>query len=257
MNLHCETFGNFHKPACVFLHGFLGCFQDFNETIRLLKDAFFCIAIDLPGHGKSSDITIKTAYEIYPLIMKTLEPFSLTKASFIGYSMGARIGFYFIEKQCPLFDKFTLISGAIDTRDKLNRIKSDLYWANILEKEPFDYFLDLWYKQPLFDSLHHNPLLYQTIKARRKNGNRKALKQMLLTMSPVVFQPIKPSSQAFTSPLLYIYGNKDEKYKLIAERIKSLFTRSTIKEVLNCGHAPHIEQPNELSKLIYEYEVPL
>ena len=45
--------GKKENPTLVFLHGFLGNVDDWTETISYLKENYYCICVDLPGHGHS------------------------------------------------------------------------------------------------------------------------------------------------------------------------------------------------------------
>ena len=45
--------GNSNKPLILFLHGFMGNSHEFDEIVNLLADDFYCLSIDLPGHGKT------------------------------------------------------------------------------------------------------------------------------------------------------------------------------------------------------------
>jgi 2-succinyl-6-hydroxy-2,4-cyclohexadiene-1-carboxylate synthase len=49
---HYYFIGNPDKEVILFLHGFMGYCHEFDETIKLLSDDFYCLTIDLPGHGK-------------------------------------------------------------------------------------------------------------------------------------------------------------------------------------------------------------
>ena len=41
------------KPVCIFLHGFMGDKEDWLPIMRALALTHHCIALDLPGHGKT------------------------------------------------------------------------------------------------------------------------------------------------------------------------------------------------------------
>jgi len=50
---HYLTAGNPDESIVVFLHGFMGSSNDWKQVISFLKKDFYCIALDLPGHGKT------------------------------------------------------------------------------------------------------------------------------------------------------------------------------------------------------------
>ncbi len=45
--------GGTGEPALLFLHGYGGSIVEWDHHIQDLKQDFNCIALDLPGHGKS------------------------------------------------------------------------------------------------------------------------------------------------------------------------------------------------------------
>ncbi|RUS99491.1 hypothetical protein DSM107003_00750 [Trichormus variabilis SAG 1403-4b] len=44
---------NSQKPLIIFLHGFMGNLDEFDEAIKLLGEDFSYLTLDLPGHGKT------------------------------------------------------------------------------------------------------------------------------------------------------------------------------------------------------------
>src|SRR5215203_1872242 len=52
-SLNHEVSGDGLYPTILFLHGFMGSSADWRGAIAALGDRYFCIAVDLPGHGAS------------------------------------------------------------------------------------------------------------------------------------------------------------------------------------------------------------
>ena len=96
MQLSYEYSGDRSGAPVIFLHGFMGCGDEWNEIVERLPE-LFCILPDLPGHGRSvGDLTVddcsfeSTARSLIDL-MDALE---LDTACLVGYSMGGRIALY-------------------------------------------------------------------------------------------------------------------------------------------------------------------
>ena len=49
-----KQFGDPKNPTLLFTHGFMGDADDWDLIISKLTNQYFCISIDLPGHGQSS-----------------------------------------------------------------------------------------------------------------------------------------------------------------------------------------------------------
>ena len=84
--------GDRRRPAILFLHGFMGSGADWAETISALEERFYCVAPDLPGHGRSlglppEDYTIEGATRT---LLDLLDGLEISRAALVGYSMGGR-----------------------------------------------------------------------------------------------------------------------------------------------------------------------
>ena len=88
--------GNPDKPPILFLHGFMGNIDEFDEAIKLLSDDFCYLKVDLPGHGKTQvlggDGYYMMANTAHALI-NLLDELKIAKCFLIGYSMGGRLAF--------------------------------------------------------------------------------------------------------------------------------------------------------------------
>ncbi len=159
----------------IFLHGFLGCPEDWEEVIRYFSDCD-CKALPYPFKIPSDAIVI-------------------------GYSMGGRIA---LRSSCPKI----LISthpGLQTYEEKAHRLKSDQQWREKLRHESIEEFLRSWYAQPLFASLRSHPE-FPKILLRRLNQDPAALAKMLARESL--------SHQTLTLPhdAFFIHGQLDDKY---------------------------------------------
>jgi isochorismate synthase/2-succinyl-5-enolpyruvyl-6-hydroxy-3-cyclohexene-1-carboxylate synthase/2-succinyl-6-hydroxy-2,4-cyclohexadiene-1-carboxylate synthase/O-succinylbenzoate synthase len=89
------------SPTLLFLHGLLGTGHEWLPVIRPLSSSFRCIAVDLPGHGTTSqeyqrsNTANKVSMELVCNALVTLlEKLGIKQFVPVGYSMGARIALY-------------------------------------------------------------------------------------------------------------------------------------------------------------------
>src|SRR5213078_3002799 len=91
---HYSLIGNLDKPLVIFLHGFMGNIDEFDEAIKLLFDEFSYLTLDLPGHGKTKVLGGNEYYTMantaYALI-NLLDELKIAKCFLVGYSMGGRL----------------------------------------------------------------------------------------------------------------------------------------------------------------------
>lgn len=226
--LRSSAIGKSSLPRLVFLHGFLGCKEDWIEVAQELQD-FCCHLIDLPGHGDSP--LTEDVLESIRKILNVLKPRCL-----IGYSMGGRLALQ------TSFSPSIIISahlGLKSASEREERWKKDLEWIEMLETKPLDIFLEAWYGQPLFDSLRSSKN-FASVLRRRLKQNPQHLIAMLKKCSLAHQKVQKPSAETF-----FLYGEKDLKY---AEHYRTLRSFAVKKS----GHAAHLENPKECARFIYE-----
>ncbi len=226
--------GNPTHPPLIFLHGFLGCKEDWQEWFSLFDRDYFCVAIDLPGHGDSPYVDT-----IVETLRSFIQKHFSQKPLCIAYSMGGRIAL-------QLQDIFSCIAalsthpGLQTEEERAERLKGDKAWAEKLQTLPFSLFLREWYKQPLFHTLRGH--LLERIFKRRTENDPIALSKTLLQLSLAT----QPSYIPGKTPLCFFYGKEDCKYeKLYA----NLLPRCAIS---HAGHALHLENPTECAQQIKE-----
>lgn len=257
MLLFSSTFGqnnakNCNRPSVVFLHGFLGCTQDWSAVVHQVSQTHQCIAIDLPGHGYSSAIRAINFDHIQTLIAQTLMHRGITEAVFVGYSLGARILMNIVTHpnvswQCDF--RGVMLEGGhfgLDKDQRESRYRSDQLWAVQFREEPIEQVLQSWYQQAVFSSLSGHQR--QTLIDQRKHNHGERVADMLESTSLAKQQNLLPQLQQSSISLHYVCGDKDIKFQQLA--LKSQLELSIIEDA---GHNAHIEQPELFSRQLLHY----
>ena len=93
--------GNAKYPTILFLHGFMGDCFEFKQVIAGLSRQFYCVAIDLLGHGQTEIIDrlddqdyYYTIQSIANFVIKFLDLLHVEQCCLVGYSMGGRLALY-------------------------------------------------------------------------------------------------------------------------------------------------------------------
>lgn len=92
-NLKYYSVGSSENPPIIFIHGYTSSHHVWRQTIPVLKDKFYCIAIDLMGHG-ASDILPNGDYSIEAQgkrVLALADELGFEKFTLIGHSMGGQI----------------------------------------------------------------------------------------------------------------------------------------------------------------------
>lgn len=161
----------------------------------------------------------------------------------IGYSMGGRIA------MTNLTTPTVLIAShpGLETESQIaERIAFEEKWISILENETLELFLIKWYASPLFSGL-------KTIPKERFQLTKEEIKSTFLKFSLAKQPPFWNTLSELTLPLLYIVGEKDDKYREIGERLKRSNSRIQTAVVSDASHAVHLEKPKEVAELIEKF----
>lgn len=246
------------QPIPVFLHGFLGSTLDWQECLSYLKIPQ-SIQVDLPCHGMSKYCEVidfdEACQQLQLTVLAQLKKRNLALNSplvLVGYSLGARIGMYAIAKKAlpELNVKAAIFEGGSfgfqNEEDRLLRWEGDKHWSKRFATEAIDEVLYDWYQQGVFSSLTEEQR-EDLVEIRSDNlGSQLGcmLRATSLSKQPYLLDDLKAQSL----PLLYLYGEHDEKFKLVAEQ-----SGLNAKKVINAGHNAHNEQPQQYAQLVDDF----
>ncbi len=243
---HYSLSGSTDKPLALFLHGFMGASHDFDEVISLLSDQFCCLAVDLPGHGKTLLIGGDECYSMpstAQALINLLNQLNIEKCFLVGYSMGGRLALYLTIQFPQRFSKVVLESaspGLKTQQERMERIQHDFKLAQNLETRDFSSFLSSWYNQPLFASLKQHHKFEHVIERRLENNPielAKSLRNMSTGAQPSLWDKLKQNK----IPLLLIVGKYDHKFRAINWEMAELCEAAILEIVSCCGHNVNIE----------------
>jgi len=245
-----EMNGSPDRPAILFLHGFLGGRDDWREITDQLCENFLTVAVDLPGHGYTQVNGIDKYYAMPSCawgLTNFLGQLKIKKCHLVGYSMGGRLALYLAVKNPERFDKIVIESsspGLKTATERKDRVKQDKKLARRLETENFENFLNDWYRQPLFETIEKDTRFKKILKKRLKSDPlllAKSLRQMSTGAQPSLW----PELGKIQAPIMFIAGEKDEKFKTLAFEMSDLCEPAEIRIIKNCGHNVHFEKPRE------------
>lgn len=101
------------KKVLIFVHGLSSNADAWYRNIETLKKDFTCIAIDLPGYGKSFKNADEFTATYFAEILKEFsDQLKLNKFTLVGHSMGGQASIKFASKYPEKLDKLILIAPA-------------------------------------------------------------------------------------------------------------------------------------------------
>ncbi|MGB3632722.1 MAG: 2-succinyl-6-hydroxy-2,4-cyclohexadiene-1-carboxylate synthase [Rubrobacteraceae bacterium] len=266
--LDYEAVGDPEHPTILFLHGFMGSSEDWKASIAALEGHFYCITVDLPGHGESLGLPPEgyTMEGATRSLADLLNELGVGRVTVVGYSMGGRLALYFAlrhpERCTGLFLESTS-PGLEDAEERAMRRQADEERAAQLEAGDFEEFLKDWYRQPIFASLARDEeLLQQTIESRRQNEPEelaRSLRSMGTGSQPTLWGEIS----GLRPPALAVAGELDEKFIEIGRCMESRCMESRCMESLSpemrfakvagASHNVHVEAPKAYLSLLRDF----
>lgn len=259
---HYSLVNNPDQPLILFLHGFIGNSNEFEQAIKLLSDEFSYLTLDLPGHGKTHVLGGDEYYTMAntaQALISLLDELNIAKCFLIGYSMGGRLALYLTLHFPERFFKVVLESaspGLATESERLERIKSDFQIAKKLarsiSKTDFAAFLSNWYKQPIFAGIKNHPEYDRMVEIRLQNHPLeldKSLRFMGTGSQPSLWEKLQENSK----PILLLAGESDQKFININMQIAQTCKFAQLKIINNAGHNIHLENTQEFVQTVRNF----
>lgn len=245
--LHRSTFGDSEPPTFCFLHGFMGASSDWTPIAEELEDRFHCLAVDLPGHGRSLGQP-EEAYSIEgatEAVVEVLDAEDVDSCVLVGYSMGGRVALSLALRFPGRVERLVLESASPGLRteaERADRRTVDADRAARIEAD-LEAFLADWYRQPLFASLARHNLVDEMVQTRGKNDPDE-LARALRGMSPGRQTSFWDRLDGIECPTLVLTGALDDKYTTITETTAARIDPARHVVIPDAGHNVHAEWPS-------------
>jgi 2-succinyl-6-hydroxy-2,4-cyclohexadiene-1-carboxylate synthase len=235
----------------VLLHGLLGESGDWQPVIDRLP-AIHCIALDLPGHGSHSALSVDGFEQSHQWLMDELASRNIERYLLAGYSLGGRLALYHASRE-PAGLQGLLLENChpgLPASERAARIQHDEGWAQRFEREPLADVLADWYRQGVFADLDEAARARQI--ARRLGNNGSAIAAMLRATSLGQQPDLAPWLMQCQLPVTYVSGKQDHKFHQLACQLANQ-DRKINHLVLDGGHNLHASQPDTFARLLAEW----
>src|SRR5688572_24426260 len=114
--LHYATAGSPENPPLIMLHGYTSSQHVWRTTIPALEGQFYCVALDLLGHGES-DLLPDGDYNIVAQgkrVLALADKLGFERFSLIGHSMGGQISLCIASMLAPERVEYLIdVSGVV------------------------------------------------------------------------------------------------------------------------------------------------
>lgn len=247
--LHADAIGA--GPRLVLAHGFTQTGRVWGTLDDRLAEDHRVVRVDLPGHGRSGQIRATLAGGA------RLVAGAGQRASYVGYSMGARFCLQLALNRPAMVEHLVLISGTAgieDPGERRVRRRSDQALAEELDpadgspaRVTVEEFVARWLENPLFAGIDHRAA---GLKQRLTNTGA-GLASSLRLAGTGTQRPAWSVLHRLEMPVLVVTGGRDHKFTALGRRLARAIGPNAVHEVVEpAGHAPHLERPGQVTDLV-------
>jgi len=241
MSLYANETGMTGAPSIVFLHGIGTSGWMWEKQTTALTD-FHCLNVDLPGHGKSNQVTWVSLADTSDRIAALIQSRATNgRAHVVGLSLGGYIALVLLERHVHVVDR-AVISGVTDAPTP-NRalLRPQLWLMSFLLKKR-------WFVKMQARSLGLSPDM------------QSAFTENLLRMSLQAYRRIWEEAVDFYVPnalklvnnptLITAGGNETRIIRQTVETIPKLMPNAQGRLAPGCGHGWNLEAPDLFSAMV-------
>lgn len=239
------------------LHGFTGSAATWDTLRSELESRFRIIAVDLPGHGKSSAPADPARYSLDRFaddLSRVLDALDVELTSLFGYSMGGRTALRFAIAHPDRVSSLILestSSGVHEESARRQRIDADETLAALIERDGVEAFVARWESLPMWSSQSSlSDSGRARLRAQRLANSAIGLANSLRGAGAGVDQPILDRAGEITARTLILAGGLDIQYVEHGKRLAAAIPHARLEIIADAGHAVHLEQPEAVIREI-------
>lgn len=240
-------------PDVVLLHGLFGMGNNLGALSRSLQDHYRVHSLDLPNHGRSAWTDNMELGELAAAVARWMDHRQLQGAHFVGHSLGGKVAMQLALDEpyrvdalvvadiapvayAPHHDQVFAALAAVDRSACESRNQAAAIMSEYLREDSVIQFLLLSLSRGedgVFRWRFNYPVLrdcYDQVRAA------------------------VPAQMPFTGRTLFIRGGASD--FVLPEHepaIRERFPQAEIRELSNCGHWLHVEQPGPFNALVREF----
>jgi 2-succinyl-6-hydroxy-2,4-cyclohexadiene-1-carboxylate synthase len=233
----------------VLLHGFTQTGRSWEPVRRALAGRYRAAAPDLPGHGafagrRPASFAACDAY---------VRAVAADPCVLCGYSMGGRIALHAAFALRPRLARLVLAGaspGLSDPAERAARRAEDEALAARIEAIGIDAFVREWSAQPLLAAMPRG--IAERAGADRRRNTPAGLAAALRGLGTGAMPSLWDRLPELDVPVRLLVGERDEKFRAIAERMAAALPDARVEIVAGAGHAVHLEAPDAVAAALLD-----
>ena len=234
-------------PALVLLHGFTQTGASWEPVVAALGERYRPLAPDIRGHGAAASAR-PVSFEACVADVAALAP---PRFALAGYSMGGRLALHVALAEPERVERLVLVgatAGIEDPGARAARRASDAALAEELERSTIEEFARRWARQPVLAGQPEG--VRRAAHEDRLRNTPAGLAAALRGIGTGVMEPVWDRLGELEMPATLVVGERDERFRALAERMAKRLPRAEVVVVPGAGHAAHLEAPGAVAALL-------
>lgn len=249
------TIGDPALPPLIMVHGWLSFGGVFESVAAQLCDRYYCIAVDLLGHG-DSDKPRDGDYSIAAQagrVVALLDALMIQQPIYLGHSMGALIGYYITLHYPDRIQRLIDVAGVVN--GKLSRMIHSRYvpilrmgahipaiWIVSRTFARFRWYSD-FFDAPLLHKKHLGMIRFDS--PERQMALQRGIEiPMWRDLQAIWACDLSGELARIRIPVRVIFGAEDNCVAIEnGHLVKARVPDSALAIIEECGHIPFMEQP--------------
>lgn len=255
------------KEVLLFIHGLNGYIPIWDKMIEDLSKDYRCIAVDLPGYGRSEKGELPINVIFYAdLLVRFLDGLRVRDAYIVAHSMGGQVAVNLGLRYANRFKKLMLISST--GIEPFSQAERQAFFDNVNESVTKDKsddvlradFARLFYKMPPEAEF----MLRDRLAMSRASDYGYYCHTVARSIIGMVELPTWDMLEGLSQPTLLIYGKNDklipnqffhvmQKPQDIAEQGRAKIRKCIVQMIDRCGHLAQWDNPDAVNQTIRDF----
>ncbi len=258
------------RQTLLFIHGLASYLPAWRKNIRMLRKHFRCIAIDLPGYGKSTAGVHPGTMAFYTMmITQFIERLGLGTVIPVGHSMGGQIALSLTIDNPSAVESLVLLAPAgfeifsEGESDLIKRVFTAQTFIASTESQIRSSYASNFYAMPL----DTEPMIQDRLAMRSWANFTSHAEVVANSLYGLLDGPVFKKLHTISQKVLVLYGRNDaliphpilhpkDSTEQIANAGVGQIRNAQLYFVEKCGHFIQFEKPDEVNKSIYEFLSP-
>jgi 2-succinyl-6-hydroxy-2,4-cyclohexadiene-1-carboxylate synthase len=231
----------------VLLHGFTQTGASWERVAAMLPERYRPLAPDIRGHGAASDTEPVTLEGV----IGDVDGLGSGPVVLAGYSMGGRIALHAALALRDRVQRLVLIGaspGLADGAERSARRADDERLAGEVEAMTIESFALRWARTPV---LAGQPAeVAAAVHADRLRNTPAGLARALRGLGTGALPSLWNRLGEVSVPVALVVGERDSKFRAIAEEMAARLPDAAVVVVPGAGHAVHLEDPAAVAAVV-------